>query len=300
MNDTPAIQNGLNKASSAEDARSPTNTRSAPVWEPQARGCTFAALPSLLWLCLRQQAAGKRLWVLAVLFSLPGVIAIIVRTMHSTDTPAENENALILSLLANALVPFAALWFASAMIQDEIEEQTLTYLLVRPLPRWVIYLSKLAATIAVTAVLSAVFSFMTYLAVYAALEPAQPEIPGRVLKIAALLALAVYAYASIFGALSLIMRRSLAVGLVYLVLFEGIVANVDFIARKLTVMYYFKVLVERWVLNSAVKDWSMPLADLPSAGNSVLVLVLIGVGFTLLGAILFSVREFRMKTPEPS
>jgi ABC-2 type transport system permease protein len=269
-------------------------------WERPSRGITFTALPSLLWLCLRQQASGKRLWVLAVLFSLPSVIAIIVRTTHSGDSPSENENALIFSLLANALVPFAALWCATAMVQDELEEQTLTYLLVRPLPRWVIYLSKLGATIAVTVVLSAVFSFLAYLAVYAGLVPAQPEIAGRALKIAALLALAICAYSSIFGALSLIMRRSLAVGLVYIVLLEGVVANVDFIARKLTVMYYFKVLVERWALEDAIPDWSMPLGDLPAAGNSVLVLALISLAFGLLGAILFSVREFRMKTPEAS
>jgi hypothetical protein len=114
------------------------------------------------------------------------------------------------------------------------------------------------------------------------------------------LALAICAYSSIFGALCLIMRRSLAVGLVFIVLLVGIVANVDFIARRLTVMYYFKVLVERWVVHDAVEDWSMPLADLPSTGNSVLVLVLISLGFSLLGATLFSVREFRMKTPEAS
>jgi ABC-2 type transport system permease protein len=267
---------------------------------PASRVAWPATLPSLLWLCLRQQASGKRLWVLAILFSLPSAIAIIVRTMHTGESPAENENALIFSLLANALVPCAALWFASAMIQDEIEEQTLTYLLVRPLPRWVIYLSKLAVTIAVAAALSTVFSFMAYSAVYAGLEPALPEIPGRALKFAALLALAICAYSSIFGALSLIIRRSLAVGLVYIVLLEGIVANIDLIARKLTVMYYFKVLVERWVQHDAVEDWSMPLYDLPSAGNSVLVLVLIGLAFNLLGAILFSMREFRMKTPEAS
>src|SRR5205085_8432757 len=108
------------------------------------------------------------------LCSLPTVIAIIVRTMHSGDSPAENENALIFSLLANALVPFAALWCASTMIQDELEEQTLTYLLVRPLPRWAIYLTILAATIAVTAFLSSVFSSLAYLAVYAGREPSRP------------------------------------------------------------------------------------------------------------------------------
>ena len=49
--------------------------------------------------------------------------------------PEDAELALIFGLIPQAILPLTALVFASGMIQDEVEEQTLTYLLIRPLPR---------------------------------------------------------------------------------------------------------------------------------------------------------------------
>ena len=47
---------------------------------------------------------------------------------------AENlQFALIFNLIPHALAPLAALLYATGIIQDEVEEQTLTYLLLRPL-----------------------------------------------------------------------------------------------------------------------------------------------------------------------
>ncbi len=43
------------------------------------------------------------------------------------------------------------------------------------------------------------------------------------------------------------MRRSLLVGVAYIVIFEGLLASLDTVARRLTVMYYFRVLVLRWL-----------------------------------------------------
>ena len=53
---------------------------------------------------------------------------------------------MLFMLMPHTLVPLTALLYATGMIHDEIEEQTLTYLLVRPLPKWGIYLTKLLAT----------------------------------------------------------------------------------------------------------------------------------------------------------
>jgi len=38
-------------------------------------------------------------------------------------------------------------------------------------------------------------------------------------------------------------ERSLFVGVAYIVLFEGILASLDTVARRLTIMFYFRVLV---------------------------------------------------------
>ena len=68
------------------------------------------------------------------------------------------ETVLIFGLIPQALLPLTALLFASGMVQDEVEEQTLTYLLIRPIPRWLIYLVKVVATWLVISALATVFT----------------------------------------------------------------------------------------------------------------------------------------------
>lgn len=81
-------------------------------------------------------------------------------------------------------------------------------------------------------------------------------------------------------------------------LLEGLLATLDTVACHLTVMFYFRVLVLRWLEPVSGKNWSITLEKAPSATTCILVLVGIGVVLSVLAALIFSIREFRMKTPE--
>src|SRR5260370_36295811 len=108
-------------------------------WEPtQGRisRLELSAPAALFWFVLRQQCRARRLLILAGLLTLPSLIAILVRAADPTVKLAIPEFGLLFMLMPHALVPITALLYASGMIQDEIEEQTLTYLLIRPLPKW--------------------------------------------------------------------------------------------------------------------------------------------------------------------
>ncbi len=76
-------------------------------------------------------------------------------------------------------MPLAALLYATGIIQDEVEEQTLTYLLLRPLPRWALYLVKLLATLLVTAALTAVFTAATFAVIALTAQRAGDRGTGR-------------------------------------------------------------------------------------------------------------------------
>jgi ABC-2 type transport system permease protein len=267
---------------------------------PLRRGIELRALAALFGLTLRQHVRGRRLLILMFLFTLPSLVAILARATNENTPIDKLQFGLIFTLIPHALAPLAALLYASGMIQDEIEEQTLTYLLVRPLPRWTIYTTKLAATILVTALLAAVFTFLTYAAVNWGRDDFWGKImPNQAAQTATLLALAVAAYCSIFGLISLFARRSLVVGVAYIILFEGVLANIDFVVRRFTVMYYYRVLCERW-LGLNVEEWSLDLSKAPDATECVLTLVAASVVATALAATIFATREFRVKTPEGS
>src|SRR5438132_3945592 len=126
----------------------------------------FSSVWTLFWLTVRQHCRARRLLVLSFLFLLPSLIAILARNASHPPRPVELEFVTIFTLISNALVPLTALLYASGMIQDEIEEQTLTYLLIRPLPKWTIYVAKLLATLLVTTLLTSLFTSVTYVAIF--------------------------------------------------------------------------------------------------------------------------------------
>ncbi|OHB79340.1 MAG: hypothetical protein A2W31_03890 [Planctomycetes bacterium RBG_16_64_10] len=266
------------------------------------RSPNLRALAALLVLTLRQQIHGRRLLVLSLLFALPGVLAAVVSLGSRFVPPAESlEFALLLNLVPHALVPLAALLYAAGIIQDDVEEQTLTYLLLRPLPRQLLYLVKLLATLVVTSLLTAVSTAATLAVItLVASAPATSGLVERALKTAGLLLLAQVGYGGLFGLLGLLTRRSLVVGIVYIVLLEGLLASLDTVARRLTVMYYFRVLVLRWLDPASGKEWSIDLATAPEAWTCVLTLLGVGLLLATAAAFFFARSEFHMKTPAGS
>lgn len=260
----------------------------------------LSALGALFTLTLRQQLRGRRLLILCCLYLLPVGLVILVRSVEAHFEAVRAEVAILLLLIPHTLVPLTALLYATGMIHDEIEEQTLTYLLVRPLPKWGIYLVKLLATMLVTMVLATFFTALTYVATYWGEPNLWGEIvPRRAFQVAGITCLALVAYCSGFGCLSFMTRWPLVVGFGYIALFEGLLANIDFAIRRLTVNYYFRVLIQDWA-GKRVDEWRLKAGDTPAASTSVLILLGASLVATLLAIVIFSTREFRVKTPEGS
>src|SRR5262245_1469242 len=121
---------------------------SLEVVEPARRassgGFSLAALGALYTLTLRQHLHGKRWIVLGVLFLAPAVLAGIVRATATAEDapPILLEFLFVFLFIPQALLPLVALLYGSGIVQDEQEEQTFTYLLIRPMPRWAIYVVK--------------------------------------------------------------------------------------------------------------------------------------------------------------
>jgi ABC-2 type transport system permease protein len=262
------------------------------------RGIAPSALLTVVRITIARQNRGIRLVVLAVLFALPIVFAVLIRRYQTLYRPDSVESGLLFGMIFPVLVPLSALLLSTGMVQDDVEEQTLTYLLIRPIPRWAIYLAKLTGTIVSSWLRAAIFTLGTLAVIYWG----DQRLFGLVLReraviVGALLALALSAYSAIFGALSLWVRRALVFGAIYIVAFEGLFGNIDFVVREATVIYHIRVLAVRWLdINGA--EWSIDPATAASASTSLIVLLSIAAAFAVIGAITFAAREFRVKTPE--
>jgi ABC-2 type transport system permease protein len=270
----------------------------APIPIRVPRGFAPSALLTVVRITIARQNRGVRLVVLAVLFALPIVVAALIRRYQAPYRPDPVESGLLFGMIFPALVPLAALLLATGMVQDDVEEQTITYLLIRPISRWAIYLAKLLGTIVSSWLRAAIFTLVTLIVTYWG----DDRLLGTVLReravvVGALLALALSAYSAIFGVLGLWTRRALVFGAIYIVAFEGLFGNIDFVVREGTVIYHIRVLAVRWLdINGA--EWSIDPATAASATTSLTVLLGIAAVFAAIGAITFATREFRVKTPE--
>ena len=298
----------------AAPALEPLAETSPPPRTFPAGGISLAALWTLYMLTLRQHLRGKRWIVMGVLFLLPIGLAILLRAI-SPDIPGIGlEFIFAFMFIPQALLPLVALVYASGMIQDEQEEQTLTYLLIRPIPKWALYTFKLLATLTTTVVLTMVFTALTYAAIYAGAADHPDHLAHRCLTAALIHSLAVVSYCCLFGLASLLTRRTLIVGILYIVLIEGVLANMPLGIRLITVIYYTRVIAYR-TLSFVVPNpqgmqdvagnvWNFDfgadpmLLEHPTVGTSIKVLLIAGLACTILAAILASRREFHVKTPE--
>ena len=126
----------------------------------------LSALAALFVLTVRQHTHGRRLLVLGLLYALPCALAVLLRSLQRPAPAEALEFALVFNLLPHGLAPLTALLYAAGVIQDEVEEQTLTYLLLRSVPRSALYVTKLLATWCITTLLVALATTALYACIY--------------------------------------------------------------------------------------------------------------------------------------
>ena len=303
MTTAPAMDTG--KTARAEYAASDAEHRTSRV----------GAWWTLYWLTLRQHLHGKRWMAVALAFILPAGLAILIRSANPEVPTRFVEFGMLWVLIPQALLPLVSLLYASGIVQDEQEEQTITYLLTRPTPKWLIYVIKLAATWTTTVVLVIALTALTSAAIYAGTDADIRETTLRCSKIAAILSLAAITYCSIFGLMSLITKRTLIAGVLYTAVVEGLLANLPLSLRWGTVLYHTRIIAYRtlefvaswpggrqedpasgaWSLNA---DTDPTLAEHPTLRTSLLILLGTSIVCAALAAWLCSQREFHVKTPE--
>ena len=226
------------------EAEAPTPDVAIPRPRP-AGGLNLTSIAALYTLTVRQHLHGRRWMVMALLFLLPAGLVVLIRATAPDAPPVAIEFIIAFFLIPQALLPLIALVYASGIIQDEQEEQTLTYLLVRPISRWAIYAVKLLATLTTTIALTAVFTVLTYATIYVGSGASAGDVARRCLSAIAIHGLSVGVYCCLFGLIGLYTRWALVAGILYTAVIEGLLANLPFGLRFITVIYYARVIAYR-------------------------------------------------------
>ena len=166
---------------------------------------------------LRGLLGRRRAILLVLLAALPILVGLLVRLGGGRPDVAE----ILDTLVVRTVLPLIALIVGTATIGGEIEDGTLVYLLVKPVPRWRTAVTKIVVAAGLTVVL--VVPPMILAAVLMA------GISSATLGTAAGFAAAVVvggaAYAAVFTTLGAVTSRALVIGLVYTLLWEGVLAG---------------------------------------------------------------------------
>jgi len=153
------------------------------------------------------------------------------------DPASEWGPPVIQGLGLAAVLPLIALIVGTGVLGSEIDDGTLLHVLAKPLPRYEILLTKLAVAAGVTAAVSAPPLFVAGLL-------AESAAVGLALAVAA--AVGAIAYSSVFVAMSLLTRRPVLLGLVYVMLWEGVLSNIVRGTRSLSIQQHI-VTIAHWL-----------------------------------------------------
>jgi ABC-2 type transport system permease protein len=193
-------------------------------------------------------------WRGVLLFALPVVLiglAVLVRALVGEDeTSAE---AVLNSLGLIVVVPLVALLATSGLLASEIDDGSISYLLAKPVSRYTIVASKLVVALACVLAFGAVPMGIAGLV----LLPGAPSF-GLGFAIGSLLGGA--AYCALFSWLSVLTRHAVVIGLIYLLIWEGLLGGLLDGIRWLSVTRWSSEVVDRIADLELVDDLSLAYA----------------------------------------
>jgi ABC-2 type transport system permease protein len=173
-----------------------------------------------------------------MLFLLPLVLvglAVLVRVLVGADQSAAEDTLNSLGLAV--IVPLIALLATTGLLAPEIDDGSISYLLAKPISRHSIITSKLA--VAAGCVL--VFAMIPMMVAGLILMSDMPEL-GLGFAVGALVG--GIAYCAFFSLLSVMTKHAVVVGLIYLLIWEGLLGGLLDGVRWLSITRWARAIVE--------------------------------------------------------
>lgn len=205
----------------------PVSTHGAPRVRP--------VLAAEYRLILRSVATRGRLAAVAALAAIALMVALIDHSQfpyHTLDRGTGYASNMLIYIL-----PVSVLVFASATLGDLIDDGSLVYLWLRPVPPWVHVVAAWLATITIATPL-----ILAPIVLSTAIIDASTSLLVGVIGAGLL---AVVAYAALFVMAGVRFRRALPWGLVYIMIWEGFIAGAGKGAAKLALRSYVASVISR-------------------------------------------------------
>jgi ABC-2 type transport system permease protein len=211
---------------------------------PSAARVFELSLGEMLW--------SRRTIFMALVVGAPVLLAIVARVVDASGVAPLRINGtrvsgggmfgmMIWLLFVRFIVPVLGVFYGTALIADEVEDKTITYLFTRPIPRGAVLIGKYLAYLVCTAlvVLPAV------VVVFFLLVP-MADVGRNFVPLATdlgILALGLACYGALFALAGAMLKRPLIVGLVFAFGWEQAALLMPGYLRNFTLAHYLQALV---------------------------------------------------------
>jgi ABC-2 type transport system permease protein len=250
---------------------------------------------------------GEMLWsrrtvFLALITGAPIFLALVARVAQGSGivplrvngAPVDGPSVfgmMIWVFFLRFIVPVLGVFYGTALIADEVEDRTITYLFTRPIRRGAVLVGKYLAYL----VCKALVVLPSVMLVYFLLVPFG-QIGSTFPSLAAdlgLLALGLAAYGALFAWVGAALRRPLVSGLVFVFGWEQVALLVPGYLKRFTIAHYLQALVPHAMPSSGVTSvLQSVLTDNPPALICLLALAAISIAALAAGVRAVEKREY--------
>jgi len=183
---------------------------------------------------IREYLRARRLipWII-----LSFICFLLAKSWHFLDPGADGSAAYsaVSSILVFHLLALTSAIFTTAIISQEVEQKTIVYLLTRPVPRWMLLLTRYVASVLVVAALGIFSAILTAVG-----AGSSSLLAGDCFAIL----VGAMAYGAIFLFVSLLFNRSLIICILYAFGWEAAIPNLPGEMYRLSVFSYLQAIAE--------------------------------------------------------
>jgi ABC-2 type transport system permease protein len=202
---------------------------------------------TVAWITVRGLFGRRRA---LLLLPLPLLLIGLAALCRAYDVnPADWGEPVLVGLGLAVVLPVVTLIVGTGVLGSEIDDGTIVHILTKPLPRRDIILAKLGVAVGVSAVTAAVPLFVAGLLADSARLGLGLAVAGVV---------GAFAYSALFLLLSLLTRRPVLLGLVYILVWEGLLGRFVSGTRVLSIEQYVITIADK-IAPTAILDSKVSL-----------------------------------------
>ena len=251
---------------------------------------------------------GQMLWSRRTIFMLlvvgvPVIMAVFLRLIDAMSGNTMQVNGvtmdgpaifgmMIWTFFLRFSVPVLSIFYGTALIADEVEDKTITYLFTRPIPRGAVLVGKYLAFLASTLIIV----LPAVILVYMLIVPIRGNIGSSFIELVKdllILAAGFAVYGAFFAWVGARFKRPLMIALFFVFAWENAALLIPGYMRRFTIAHYLQGLVPHAMpSDTAVSLIQSVFHEVPTLGTAVFWLFVIWAVFLWMAARIVERREY--------